>query len=72
MYVIKAPLLFPYRLDSYSKETTPLNQIFGGYIRTEGMVRTMTHTSLFLPCPYMTEYWIGSFFHKEYITGKIS
>uniref|UniRef100_A0A023F002 Ubiquitin carboxyl-terminal hydrolase n=3 Tax=Triatoma infestans TaxID=30076 RepID=A0A023F002_TRIIF len=23
------------RLDSYSKETTPLNQIFGGYMRTE-------------------------------------
>lgn len=23
------------KLDSYSKETTPLNQIFGGYIRTE-------------------------------------
>lgn len=25
-----------YRLDNFSKETTPLNQIFGGYIRTEG------------------------------------
>jgi hypothetical protein len=27
------------RLDSYSRETTPINQIFGGYIRTEGMAR---------------------------------
>ena len=31
--------VFPGRLDNYSKETTPLNQIFGGYIRTEGMVQ---------------------------------
>lgn len=27
-----------FRLDSYSKETTPINHIFGGYIRTEGMI----------------------------------
>lgn len=27
---------FLYRLDNSSKETTPFNQIFGGYIRTEG------------------------------------
>lgn len=27
---------FLFRLDNYSKETTPINQIFGGYIRTEG------------------------------------
>lgn len=27
---------FYFRLDNYSKETTPINQIFGGYIRTEG------------------------------------
>lgn len=25
-----------HKLDSTSKETTPINQIFGGYIRTEG------------------------------------
>ena len=25
------------KIDSRSKETTPLGQIFGGYIRTEGM-----------------------------------
>nr|XP_018897263.1 PREDICTED: ubiquitin carboxyl-terminal hydrolase 36 isoform X2 [Bemisia tabaci] len=29
-----APLQ-PIKLDNYSRETTPLNQIFGGYIRTE-------------------------------------
>jgi ubiquitin carboxyl-terminal hydrolase 36/42 len=26
------------RIDNRSKETTPLNQIFGGYIRTEGTI----------------------------------
>ena len=25
----------PKNLDNYSKETTPISQIFGGYIRTE-------------------------------------
>lgn len=29
--------LYIYSLDNYSKETTPINQIFGGYIRTEGI-----------------------------------
>jgi len=30
-------LFLYYSLDNYSKETTPINQIFGGYIRTEGI-----------------------------------
>lgn len=29
---------FCFSLDSYSKETTPLSQIFGGYLRTEGNI----------------------------------
>jgi len=29
--------IFIFSLDNYSKETTPINQIFGGYIRTEGI-----------------------------------
>jgi len=28
--------MFTCRLDPYSRETTPINQIFGGYMRTEG------------------------------------
>jgi hypothetical protein len=32
-------VFLPLRLDSYSRETTPINQIFGSYIRTEGMAR---------------------------------
>jgi len=28
---------FLFSLDNYSKETTPIHQIFSGYIRTEGI-----------------------------------
>jgi len=30
--------MYFFSLDSYSRETTPINQIFGGYIRTEGSI----------------------------------
>lgn len=33
------------KLDSYSKETTPINQIFGGYIRTEVKCLQCRHVS---------------------------
>ena len=33
------------KLDSYSKETTPINQIFGGYIRTEVKCLQCRHIS---------------------------
>ncbi|XP_075224171.1 ubiquitin specific peptidase 36 isoform X1 [Lycorma delicatula] len=33
------------KLDSYSKETTPLNQIFGGYLRTEVTCLECRHVS---------------------------
>ncbi|XP_029169097.1 ubiquitin carboxyl-terminal hydrolase 36 [Nylanderia fulva] len=33
------------KLDSYSKETTPINQIFGGYIRTEVKCLQCQHVS---------------------------
>ncbi|RZF34944.1 hypothetical protein LSTR_LSTR015607 [Laodelphax striatellus] len=33
------------KLDSYSKETTPLNQIFGGYLRTEVTCLVCGHVS---------------------------
>lgn len=33
------------KLDSYSKETTPINQIFGGYIRTEVKCLQCKHIS---------------------------
>lgn len=33
------------KLDSYSKETTPINQIFGGYIRTEVKCLQCEHVS---------------------------
>ncbi|CAG5088829.1 Similar to Usp36: Ubiquitin carboxyl-terminal hydrolase 36 (Drosophila ananassae) [Cotesia congregata] len=33
------------KLDSYSKETTPINQIFGGYIRTEVKCLKCQHVS---------------------------
>jgi len=33
------------KLDSYSKETTPINQIFGGYIRTEVKCLQCQHIS---------------------------
>ncbi|XP_003425328.1 ubiquitin carboxyl-terminal hydrolase 36 isoform X1 [Nasonia vitripennis] len=33
------------KLDSYSKETTPINQIFGGYIRTEVKCLQCKHVS---------------------------
>lgn len=33
------------KLDSYSKETTPINQIFGGYIRTEVKCLQCHHVS---------------------------
>lgn len=35
--IILAFIFFLCSLDNYSKETTPINQIFGGYIRTEGI-----------------------------------
>lgn len=33
------------KLDNYSKETTPINQIFGGYIRTEVKCLQCQHVS---------------------------
>ena len=33
------------KLDNYSKETTPVNQIFGGYIRTEVKCLQCDHVS---------------------------
>lgn len=33
------------KLDNYSKETTPVNQIFGGYIRTEVKCLQCDHIS---------------------------
>lgn len=33
------------KLDNYSKETTPVNQIFGGYIRTEVKCLECDHIS---------------------------
>ena len=34
MYMI---FFFYYRLDKFSKETTVVNQIFGGFLRSQGM-----------------------------------
>jgi len=39
-----------HNLESWSKETTPVNQIFGGYIRTEGrlLIINLIGTNYFL------------------------
>lgn len=33
-----------FSLDSYSRETTPIHQIFGGYIRSEGSILKIFET----------------------------
>jgi hypothetical protein len=61
MCVIRALLLISCRLDSYSKETTPLNQIFGGYIRTEGIVKpwnALENVSLYGSLLCVTRAWL--------------
>lgn len=37
------------KLDHRSKETTPLNQIFGGYLRQQGNFLCTLYTGLLLP-----------------------